>query len=77
VYMALMDSAGHISPCHELTEDIRIPAKDYEIALKSNYPYLAEMYVDPGQYIISLAVRDVPSDTMNYIQLEKTVKAIK
>ena len=77
VYMALMDSAGHISPCHELTEDIRIPAKDYEVALKSSYPYLAEMYVDPGQYIISLAVRDVPSDTMNYIQLEKTVKAIK
>lgn len=77
VYMALMDSAGHVSPCHELTENIQIPAKDYEIAIKSRYPYLSEMYVDPDHYIISLAVKDVPSDIINYIQLEKTVKELK
>ncbi len=77
VYIALMDSAGHISPCHELIEDIKIPAKDYEIAVKSRYPYLAEMYVDPGHYIISFAVKDVPSDIISYIQLEEMVEALK
>ncbi|UCC41338.1 MAG: VWA domain-containing protein [Candidatus Aminicenantes bacterium] len=77
VYMALMDSANNISPCHELTEDIKIPSKDYEIAVKSRYPYLAEMYVDPSNYTISLAVKDVPSDIINYIQLEKTVEPLK
>lgn len=74
VYITLMDSEGHISPCHELTEQIKIPAKDYEVAIKSSYPYFAEMYVNPGHYTISLAVRDVPGATINYLQLEKTIE---
>lgn len=74
VYITLMDSEGHISPCHELTEQIKIPAEDYEVAIKSSYPYFAEMYVNPGHYTISLAVRDVPGATINYLQLEKTME---
>ncbi len=74
VYIALMDSESRISPCHELTQDIKIPAEDYEIAINSSYPYLAEMYVDPGHYIISLAVKDVPGSVINYLQLEKMIK---
>jgi VWFA-related protein len=74
VYIALMDSEGKLSGCHELSELIKIPAKDYEVALKSNYPYLAEMYVDPGHYTISLAVRDVPGGVVNYLQFERTIK---
>jgi VWFA-related protein len=74
VYIALMDSEGRISPCHELTQEIKIPAEDYEIAANRNYPYLAEMYVDPGHYIISLAVKDVPGSAVNYIQLEKMIE---
>lgn len=74
VYISLMDSEGRLSSCHELVEQIKIPADDYEIAIKRTYPYLAEMYVDPSHYIISLAVKDVPGETVNYIQLEKTIQ---
>jgi len=74
VYIALMDSEGRLSSGHELTEQIKIPAKDYEMAIKSSYPYYAEMYVDPSRYIISLAVKDVPGATTNYLQLERVIK---
>lgn len=73
VYVALMDSESRISPCHELTQEIKIPAEDYEIAVNRSYPYLAEMYVNPGHYIISLAVKDVPGSAVNYLQLEKMI----
>jgi len=72
-YIALKDSRNRLSPCHELVEDIRIPASDYEIALKSSYPYIAEMYVEPEDYIISLCVRDLIGDVANYLQLQKTI----
>jgi len=74
VYIALKDSQNHFSPCHELTEDIKIPFRDYEEALRSSYPYIAEMYVDPGDYTISLAVKDVTASVLNYLQLEKTIE---
>jgi VWFA-related protein len=74
VYFVLMDSKNSISPCHELTENIIIPTKDYEIALKRNYPYFAEMYVKEDNYIFSLAVKDTVGDTVNYIQFQKLIK---
>ncbi|MGB6865047.1 MAG: VWA domain-containing protein, partial [Candidatus Aminicenantaceae bacterium] len=74
VYIALKDSQNHFSPCHELTEDIKIPFRDYEEALRSSYPYIAEMYVDPGDYTISLALKDVTGSVLNYLQLEKTIE---
>jgi len=74
IYICMMDSEDRISPGHELTEQIKIPAEDYEVAVKSSYPYLAEMYVNPDHYIISLAVRDVPGEVVNYIQFEKTIQ---
>lgn len=73
VYVVLKDSEGRISPCRELSEEVKIPAKDYEIAIKSSYPYLVEMYVNPNQYTISLAVRDVRGATTSYIQINKFV----
>jgi hypothetical protein len=73
-YIVLKDSRNRLSPCHELVEDIRIPASDYEIALKSSYPYIAEMYVEPEDYIISLCVRDLIGDVVNYLQLQKTIE---
>jgi VWFA-related protein len=73
VYIVLKDSAGRISPCHELTEDIKIPVKDYQVALQSRYPYLAEMYVNPGSYTISFALRDMKADTTNYLQIERRI----
>ncbi len=77
LYIALMDEEGLLSPCHELVEQIKIPAQDYEVALKSSYPYLAEMYLDPGKYTVSLALRDVPGQVINYIQFEKTIEKIE
>ena len=74
LYIFLMDAKGQISPCHELSEEIKIPKQDYEIALRSVYPYLAEMHVSPGQYTISLAVRDVYGETINYLQVQKTIE---
>jgi hypothetical protein len=74
VYIALKDSQNNFSPCHELTEDIEIPFKHYETALRSYYPYVAEMYVDPGDYTISLAVKDVTANVLNYLQLEETIE---
>jgi VWFA-related protein len=74
VYIALKDTQDNFSPCHELTEDIRIPARDYEVALRRSYPYVAEMYVDPGYYTISLAVKDVTGSVVNYLQLERTIE---
>ncbi|MFP4082273.1 MAG: VWA domain-containing protein [Candidatus Aminicenantes bacterium] len=73
VYIALMDTEGRLSPCHELTENITIPSQDYAVAVKSFYPYYAEMYITPGRYTISAAVKDVLGDTINYVQLEKTI----
>jgi VWFA-related protein len=73
VYTILKDEAGLISPVRELAEAIIIPAKDYEVALKSNYPYLVEMYVEPGHYTISIAVRDVYGAEVSYIQGEKKI----
>jgi VWFA-related protein len=75
VYVVLKDSEGRISPCRELSEEIKIPEKDFEIALKRFYPYLVEMYVDPGHYTISLAVRDVPGATTTYLQTEKFISS--
>lgn len=74
VYFVLMDSENHLSPCYELTQEVKIPAEDYEIAIKRSYPYFAEMYVDPGYYTISLAVKDVPGETVNYLQFQKLIK---
>lgn len=73
VYIALIDEKGLLSGCHELTQQITIPVEDYETALRSSYPYLAEMYVDPGIYAISIAVKDVPGGVINYLQLEKAI----
>ena len=74
VYITLMDEGGRISPCHELTEDIKIPAEDYEIAIKRSYPYFAEMYVNPGRYTVSVGVKDVPSGEVSYFQLQTAVE---
>lgn len=74
IYITLKDSKNRISPCHELAEDINIPSKDYEVALRSFYPYIAEMFVDPDHFIISLAVKDVFGDLTNYLQFEKTIE---
>jgi hypothetical protein len=73
-YIALKDSRNHISPCHELIEDIKIPASDYEVALKSSYPYIAEMYVKPEEYSISMCFRDLVGDVLNYFQLQKDIE---
>jgi len=74
VYMALKDRGNEISPCFMLTHDIRIPAADYELARKSRYPYLAEMTVAKTRYTISLAVEDVPGETISFIQVEKEIR---
>lgn len=70
VYVSLKDAEDRLSPIQELSEEIKIPGNDYEQALKSYYPYLVEMYVQPGQYTISLGVKDVPANTTSYVQLE-------
>lgn len=73
VYVSLKDAEGKLSPIQELSEEINIPGKDYEQALKSFYPYLVEMYVKPGQYTISLAVKDIPADSTSYIQFDQSI----
>jgi hypothetical protein len=73
VYVSLKDAQGRLSPIQELSEEIIIPGNDYEKALKSYYPYLVEMYVKPGQYTISLAVRDVPAASTSYVQLDRYI----
>jgi VWFA-related protein len=73
VYVSLKDAEGKLSPIQELSEEIKIPGKDYDQALKSYYPYLVEMYVKPGQYTISLAVRDVPAASTSYVQLDHNI----
>jgi len=74
VYMALKDRETEISPCYLLTHEIKIPAADYEMAQKSRYPYLAEMTVAKTRYTISLAVEDVPGETISFIRLEKEIR---
>lgn len=72
-YIAMKDGQNRLSPCHELVEDIKIPASDYEVAMKSSYPYIAEMYVQPEDYIISLCVRDMIGDTASFLQFQKNI----
>jgi hypothetical protein len=74
VYMALKDKQGEISPCYMLTHDIKIPAGDYALAQKSLYPYLTEMTVGKTRYTISLAVEDIPGETISFLQLEKEIR---
>jgi len=74
VYIALLDQDGLVSPCHELAEEIKIPKKDYTVAMKSSYPYYSEMSVRPGHYTFSLAVKDVLGETPNYLQFEREVR---
>jgi len=73
VYLAMKDNAGDISPCYVLTHDIKIPAADYAVALKRLYPYLTEMTVGKTRYTISLAVEDLPGETISFIQFEKDI----
>lgn len=73
VYVILKDAEGKLSPVQELSEEIKIPGKDYQQALKSYYPYLVEMYVKPGYYTISLAVKDVPAASTSYVQLDQNI----
>ncbi|MBN1224379.1 MAG: VWA domain-containing protein [Candidatus Aminicenantes bacterium] len=73
-YIALKDSQNRLSPCHELVEDIKIPASDYELALKSSYPYIAEMYVQPEDYIVSLCLCDLIGDVTNFMQFQKKIE---
>jgi hypothetical protein len=75
VYIMLKDREGRLSPCRELSEEISIPAKDYKIALRSSYPYLVEMYIDPGQYYISVALTDVPGAVTNYLQFARFISS--
>lgn len=72
-YIALKDSRNQFSPCHELVEEILIPASDYETALKSSYPYIAEMYVEPEEYVISLSIRDLIGEEVSYLQFLKKI----
>jgi VWFA-related protein len=74
VYIALLDQDGLVSPCLELAEEIKIPKKDYSVAMKSSYPYFSEMNVKPGRYTFSLAVKDVFGETSNYLQFERDVR---
>lgn len=74
VYVVLKEADGSISPCNELVKEVKIPNKDLEVALKSNFPYEVEMYVDPGRYTISVAVRDMAGAAPTYFQLQRTVE---
>jgi len=74
VYIALKDGQNRLSPCHELVEDIKIPASDYEVALKSSYPYIAEMYVQPEDYIVSLCIKDMIGDAASFLQFQKKIE---
>jgi VWFA-related protein len=73
VYLMLKDTAGSVSPCRQLSKEVSIPVKDYDDAMKSNFPYIVEMYVDKGTYNISMAIRDVNGAAPSYIQLKKTI----
>ena len=53
---------------------IGIMAEEYEIAVNRTYQYLAEIYVNPGHYIISVAVKNVPSSVISYLQLGKMIE---
>ena len=74
VYLALKDRSNEISPCYLLSHDVKIPAADYAQAQRSSYPYVTEMNVDKTLYTISLAVEDVPGETISYIQFEKEIR---
>jgi VWFA-related protein len=73
VYVILKDADGGISPCHELIKEVKIPLKDYDEAIKSSFPYEVEMFVNPGQYTISVAVKDMDGAAPTYFQLQKLV----
>jgi hypothetical protein len=74
VYFSVKDSIGNISPCYRLEHEIKIPVEDYDIALKSNYPYLVDTKLIPGEYVFSIAVRDVNADVVSYIQFDKEIR---
>jgi hypothetical protein len=74
VYFVLKDREEELSPCYELTHDIKIPAGDYGVAIKSSYPYLTEMNVDQTRYTISMAVEDVPGEAISFFQFEQEIQ---
>lgn len=73
IYAALLDSNNQWSDPEEFTQDMKIPAEDYEKALKSYFPYLIELHLRPDRYLISLAIKDVFGSSISYIQLAKKI----
>ncbi len=73
-YITLKDSQNRFSSCHELVEEIKIPASDYATAQKCTYPYVAEMYIESEEYIVSLCVRDMSGEGISYLQFLKKVE---
>jgi hypothetical protein len=73
VIIAMLDSKNLWSDPVELLHEIKIPNQDLEEAQHRHYPYLAELYVNPERYIVSLAIKDLPSSTTSYLQFNKDV----
>ena len=71
--IAFLDSRNHWSEPYDLTQEIRIPKADYEDAQKSYFPYVAELHLEPGSYVISFAVKDIVGLTTSYLQFKRNV----
>jgi VWFA-related protein len=73
IYIAVLDSSNKWSEPQEFTQDIKIPNKDHDKALKSYFPHLIELHLRPDNYLISLAIKDVFGSTTSYVQLTKII----
>lgn len=74
IYVAFLDSKNFWSDPYELNQEIRIPEEDYEKARTRNYPYITELHLDPGSYVISIAISDTSAKETTYLQIHRDLR---
>lgn len=74
IYVAFLDSKNFWSDPYELNQEIRIPEEDYEKARTRNYPYITELHLAPGSYVISIAISDTWAKVTTYLQINRELR---
>jgi hypothetical protein len=73
--VAFLDSKNFWSDPYELNQEIRISEEDYEKARTRNYPYIAELHLEPDNYVISIAISDTSAKVTTYLQIYRDLRS--
>jgi len=75
IHIAFLDSKNFWSDPYELNQEIRISEEDYAKARTRNYPYIAELHLEPDNYVISIAISDTAAKVTTYLQVYRDLRS--